>query len=239
MANDAQTEHQCAAEKNLQQDNGGKAVKRLALPFLEQCNSGEEYADHETEQAEPGDELERNGGEGGDVAQGIAQEAKLAPAAVAAGSFGNIERNAGCRIIHPLDQTTKETPAFRQLAVLIDDFPVKQLVVRLTAQVEPGQRVKKKVEAGGKKTTTEAFLPTACLVGFNDFGSATPELNHWYDQFRWMLQIAVEQNDCIRVGMVKPCLDGRFLAKVARKPQPAGAWFLRTKIGQCICRSVG
>jgi len=45
VTDDAQAQHQHATEKNEQQNNGGKAIERFAIDFLQHGNTAEQQPD--------------------------------------------------------------------------------------------------------------------------------------------------------------------------------------------------
>ena len=79
----AQTDHQNAADEQLEQNNGGKALQRVARGPLPQGVDAQHHRAEKDHYPQQGDQLKGGGGEGGDVGDGVPDQAADGPLGLA------------------------------------------------------------------------------------------------------------------------------------------------------------
>src|SRR5699024_5925120 len=67
----AQADHQCAADEEQEQDDGGKALQGLPVDLLPQGPAAQHQRAQEYQHPQKGDDLQGGGGKGGQVGDGV------------------------------------------------------------------------------------------------------------------------------------------------------------------------
>ena len=96
------------------------------------------------------------------------------------------------------------------------------------------------IETGCEEPTGQTFTATAAFPRLDDLAAGTPQFHHARDQFRRVLEVAVQQ-DC-RVSVVahpiQTCRNRRLFAEIAREAQISGEWLLGAETGEGLARAV-
>lgn len=214
-ADDAEAEHEDAAEKQQQQNDGRKAAERDAGELLVQRDAAEHDGHQQRQHAEECDDLHGSGGKGGDVRQRVADQPPRRPLGFADCPLLHTVGDGRLAIADPVRQRAEEHVSLRQRVERVHDLAVEELEVRRVGHIHAGGVADELVKALGGKAVSGAFAAAVLLDALDDFVPLLPEAIHLEDRFRRMLQVAVHDHAAVAVGFFQPGEHGGLLAEVA------------------------
>src|ERR1700739_4225474 len=99
-----------------------------------------------------------------------------------------------------------------------DGSPVQQSKI---ARVQRDLHVRKLVDQAVEDLRRPQFEPALARArlpdAIDDLVAFTPQFDHLPNEFRWVLQIGIQNNDASAAGSRKPRGYGRLVAKVSRE----------------------
>ena len=211
---DAEADHQNAAEKQQQENDGRKAAERDAGDFLIQGNAAEDNGDQQRQHAEEGDDLYGRGGKSGDVGQRVADQPPRRPLGFADRPLLHTVGDGRFSIADPVGQGTEKHIPFRQRVERVHDLAVEQLEVRGVGHIHPGGVADEFIKALGGKAVGGAFSATILLDTLDDLVPLLPEVIHLHDLFRRVLQVTVHDHAAVAGGLGQPGEHGGLFAEV-------------------------
>ena len=100
---------------------------------------------------------------------------------------------------------------------MIGDGAIHQSEGAAVFRHDPTVEIKKCFVKKAKKQTAETFLRATATTASYDLCALAPAVNQFGNQFRRILQVTIEKNDCVTCGMIKTGAISRLLTEIARE----------------------
>lgn len=213
-ADQSHAQQNAAADQQKKENDRCEALhRRSGDPAPEGLDPQKETGD-DGAGAEIGNDAQRNGAEGNDVGKRVFDQLPEGPFGFPDHSVRHVIVNAAAFESRPEGQGSEEGAPFRHLEKNVGHLFVDQLEVAGVLQVKAGQGGKDPVKEPGELFMQGGFLAAAFFQPLHDLIALLPELIHFGDLLRRVLQVAVHHDKTIAAPPGKPGQDRGLLAEI-------------------------
>ena len=137
-------------------------------------------------------------------------------------------------------QPAEKTVRFVELHQLADDDPVEQAkIARIGRNADRGDAIDELVARVGYQPFEQGFALAGPPLGYYDFVAFAPAADHFRNQGRGILEIAIDDDDRLAAGGGKSAPRGRRLAESAGEDERLDAGVALVLVAKDLDRAVG